>query len=309
MKANQLLEGFRILDISHRLPGPLAGHALTLLGAQVIKIEDQKFGDPFETGSFSEFDKSFKDWYRELNKYKEIKKFDFNSPTIKADIQQLLKVCDAIIVSVPEKVQQKLGVDDKTLVDLNLPIGKVNLEASEIHKQSMHDLNALSLAGLLGMHIAGKTDDIIDPPFLPTSGIAFGQNIATQVLAAILKAKKTQNFNFSNCYLFETARDILGPFWPASVKKTGQNKFLHNGAFPCYSIYKTKDEKYVALAAVEDKFWEEFKNLFGIDLEGQARYNIDQESFRKVSSVLKTLTQEEIKNKIQDRDVCLSIIN
>lgn len=309
MKANQLLEGFRILDISHRLPGPLAGHALSLLGAQVIKIEDQKFGDPFETGSFSEFDKSFKDWYRELNKHKEIKKFDFNSPTIKEDILSLLKISDAIIVSVPQKVQEKLGIDDQTLTKLNLPIGKVNLEASEFHKQSMHDLNALSLAGLLGMHIAGKTEDIIDPPFLPTSGIAFGQNIATQVLASILKAKKTQHFNFSTCYLFETARDILTPFWPASVKQTGQNKFLHNGAFPCYSIYKTKDGRYVALAAVEDKFWEEFRSLFDIPLIGQERYNIDKESFVKVSSVLKKLTLDEIKEKIKDRDVCLSIIN
>lgn len=307
MKANQLLEGFRILDISHRLPGPLAGHALTLLGAQVIKIEDQKFGDPFDTGTFSEFDKSFKDWYKELNKYKEIKKLDFNSANIKSDILSLLKICDAIIVSVPMKVQEKLGVDDKTLISLNLPIGKVNLEASELHKQSMHDLNALSLAGLLGMHIAGKNEDIIDPPFLPTSGIAFGQNIASQVLASILKAKKTQNFCFSTCYLFETARDILGPFWPASVKQTGQDKFLHNGAFPCYSIYRTKDGKYVALAAVEEKFWEEFKALFGVDLED--RYSIEKEAFLRVSSVLKTLTQAEIQNKIKDKDVCLSIIN
>lgn len=309
MKANQLLEGFRILDISHRLPGPLAGHSLTLLGAQVIKIEDQKFGDPFETGSFSDFDKSFKDWYKELNRFKEIKKFDFNSPTIKTEILSLLKVCDGVIVSVPQKVQEKLGIDDKTLISLNLPIAKVSLEASEHHKQSMHDLNALSLAGLLGMHIAGKKDDVIDPPFLPTSGIAFGQNIATQLLASILKAKKSQHFCFSTCYLFETARDILGPFWPASVKATGQNKFLHNGAFPCYSIYRTKDGKYVALAAVEEKFWEEFKNLFAVNLEGKDRYNIDQESFDKVSSVIKNLTIEEIKVKIKDKDVCLSIIN
>lgn len=309
MNAINLLEGFRILDFSHRLPGPLAGHVLSLLGAQVIKIEDKKFGDPFENGSFSTFDESFSAWYKGLNRHKEIVKIDFNSPEAKNEILNLLKICDGIIVSVPEKIQEKLGIDTKTLTDLKLPLAKIELGASLEHKVSMHDLNALSMAGILGMHIAGRNDDIIDPPFLPTSGIAFGQNVATQLLASILKAKKTQNFCFSQCYIYETARDILGLFYPASVKSQRNNKFLHNGAYPCYSIYRTKDNHYVALAAVEEKFWEDFKKTFSIDIETKDRFNTDQATFFKISSVMTNLNISEIREKIKDKDVCLSVID
>lgn len=37
------LEGMTIIDLSHRLPGPLCGKILTDLGAIVIKIEDHFF--------------------------------------------------------------------------------------------------------------------------------------------------------------------------------------------------------------------------------------------------------------------------
>ena len=40
---NQLLAGKTIIDFPHRLPGPLATKLLSDKGAQVIKIEDEKF--------------------------------------------------------------------------------------------------------------------------------------------------------------------------------------------------------------------------------------------------------------------------
>ncbi len=70
----------KIIDLTHRLPGPLAGKILCDLGHEVIKIEDEKHKDPFLSGMFSSFDESFEDWYKELNQQKKIegKKFRFN---------------------------------------------------------------------------------------------------------------------------------------------------------------------------------------------------------------------------------------
>ena len=66
----ELLKGKVILDLSHRLPGPLAGKVLADMGAEVIKVEDQKFKDPFIHGLFAEMDPSFPHWYEELNSNK-----------------------------------------------------------------------------------------------------------------------------------------------------------------------------------------------------------------------------------------------
>jgi crotonobetainyl-CoA:carnitine CoA-transferase CaiB-like acyl-CoA transferase len=306
---NNLLKNYTILDFSHRLPGPLAGLALKKLGAKVIKIEDQVFGDPFLSGAFKEFDNSFIHWYEELNEGKEIKKLDFDHPLIKDQINELLLQADGIILALPPKVKQKLGLDIASLGKLSKPIAVVELGASSTVKQSMHDLNALALSGMLDLHVHDRKEDIIDPPFLPVSGIAFGQNVATQLLAGILESHKTNKLSFSECFLHDTTEEILAPFWPTEVRKTGRRKFLHNGIYPCYSIYRTKDNKHVAIAAVEDKFWEGLCKIFPIQLVGQQRFDTKKESFEHVASFFKEKTSQEISEMTKDLDLCLSIIN
>lgn len=305
---SKLLEGFLIIDFSHRLPGPLSSLVMKSFGARVIKIEDHVFKDPFLDGAFNAFDPSFKDWYKTLNADKEILRVDFNSPQIKDDIKELLKKADGCIISLPEKVKIKLGIDTNSLKSYNYPLAMVELESSSTFKKSMHDLNALALTGLLDLHIEGKTDAIIDPPFLPVSGIAFGQHTASTLLAAILKAKKSQSFVAAKSYLHDTAELIFTPFWPKETRKEGRKKFLHNGLFPCYSIYKTKDSKHIAVACVEEKFYEEVRKLFNINLPTQDRFRTDAESFKLVAEAISQFDSKQITAWINEKDLCLTLI-
>src|SRR6478752_630200 len=94
----------RILDLTHRLPGPLAGKVLSDLGYEVYKIEDEKHKDPFLAGAFSEFDDSFEDWYKELNKDKKIIRLDFKSPEIKTVMKGYLKEADGVLLSLSPKL-------------------------------------------------------------------------------------------------------------------------------------------------------------------------------------------------------------
>src|SRR5215207_1194081 len=40
------LQGVQVLDLTRHLPGPLAAHLLTDLGARVVKVEEPGLGDP-----------------------------------------------------------------------------------------------------------------------------------------------------------------------------------------------------------------------------------------------------------------------
>lgn len=304
-----MLKGMRILDLTHRLPGPLAGKVLAELGAEVIKIEDETHKDPFLSGMFSEFDRSFENWYEELNGKKRIARFDFKAEGAREQIHELIKGAEGILLSLSPKLKLKLGLDDDSLKALKPNLAVVELEASSTHNKAMHDLNALAISGFLSLHVANETADVVAPPFMPVAGIAFGQQVATQMLANILNSMRSQEFSKSTSYLHDTAESIFHPFWSKKLQKEKKTRFLHNGAYPCYSLYKTKDSQYVALAAVEDKFWSDFIEIFNVNLPLEKRFDTKPESFKIVAQMFAKLTAKEIENKTKDKEVCLSIVS
>jgi crotonobetainyl-CoA:carnitine CoA-transferase CaiB-like acyl-CoA transferase len=298
-----MLKGLRIIDLTHRLPGPLAGKILHDLGAEVIKVEDEKHRDPFLSGMFSEFDKSFENWYEELNGSKKIIRLDFKSPDIKKQIAEIVKDADGVLLSLSPKLKTGLGLDH-----FSGKLAVVELEASSSHNKAMHDLNALAISGYLSLHVAHETDDIVPPPFLPVAGIAFGQQVATQMLANIIASQKANSVVKTISYLHDTTDSIFHPFWSKKLRNEKRTKFLHNGAYPCYCLYRCKDANYVALAAVEEKFWSDFIATFKVPLALEKRFNTDPSSFRIVADTFAKLTAGEIEAKSNDKELCLSIV-
>lgn len=301
-----MLNGIKIIDFTHRLPGPLAGKILADMGAEVIKIEDIKHKDPFLSGMFSEFDRSFENWYEELNRNKKIIRLDFKDPSAKLEIRKHLINAQGLMLSLGPKLKTNLALNDEDLKDL--PLAVVELEASSTHNKAMHDLNALAISGYLSLHVAHENNPIVAPPFMPVAGIAFGQQVATQLLANIIESNRTKGFVKSVSYLHDTADAILHPFWSSTLRGQKKTKFLHNGAYPCYSLYRTSDGQYVAVAAVEEKFWNDLKETFSIDLPLERRFETTDQAFNAVASTFAKLTADEIEKKSQHKELCLSIV-
>ena len=301
------LAGLTIIDLTHRLPGPLCGKILVDLGATVIKIEDHIFQDPFLSGLFAQFDSSFVSWYENLNAGKNIVRFDFNSIEDQKKIHKMVISADAVIMGLPIKTREKLKITDQDL-SLNKPMVVIELLASAHEKKSMHDLNALAMTGLLSLYVADKKDKIVDPPFLPIAGISFGHKAATDLLAAYIQATKKNQTQFVKTYLDQVTKEVLGIFWPEKDRQMGRTKFLHNGIYPCYSLYQTRDLKYVALAAVEEKFWNRFCDVFEISSSHDRFFNQDQSLFDLISNQISKYTSSEVELKISNEDLCLSII-
>ncbi len=301
-----MLNGIKIVDFTHRLPGPLAGKILADLGAEVIKIEDSSHKDPFLSGMFSFFDQSFENWYEELNKKKQIIRLDFKDPDSKKVIRKILESAQGLMLSLGPKLKKNLGLEDQDLNALMLAV--VELEASSTHNKAMHDLNALAITGLLSLHVAHETSPIVAPPFMPIAGIAFGQQVATELLANMIEGMKTKKFVKSVSYLHDTTNQIFHPFWSKELRKQKRTKFLHNGAYPCYCLYRTADGDYVAVAAVEEKFWQDLQDTFSIGLPLEKRFETTNEAFDQVAGIFAKLTSDEIEIKAHNKELCLSIV-
>jgi hypothetical protein len=65
----------------------------------------------------------------------------------------------------------------------------------------------------------------------------------------------------------------------------------------------------VAVAAVEDKFWDILSQKLSISLPGLKRFDTSKESFQVVAQVFQSHSKSSIEQFIAQNDVCLSIIN
>lgn len=298
---NKLLKGITIIDLGQRLPGPYASYLLQKLGAKVIKIEDIRFGDPFDSKEFKKIDPSYHSWYKNLNAKKEIIKLDFNSSKDKSKIKKIIKKADAIILGIPKKVLNSIGLDK-----INEKIVVLNLFAHPDKKTSLHDLNALTTTGLIKLHLPNHANKkIVNPPMLPIAGIGFGQLIALSTIAGILKSKLKKKKISIDLNLLDSTKLMLTPFWGSELQERDQ--FLHNGAFPCYCIYQTKDKHYVSVAAVEEKYWMRFSELFHFKLDN--RFSRNKKSFEIVLNAIQSKTKKEIEKLIQNENICVNLVN
>ena len=275
----------------------------------MVKVEDRIFKDPFCDGLFSQVDESFPLIYRELNRGKDVIRFDFKKRKDQLEIKKIVEDADALFMGLPMKVRQNLNLTNEDLASQKRPLAVVELFVSKDNKQLMHDLNALALSGLLGLHVTGRSESIVNPPFMPMAGIALGNKAATDLLAAIIKSKKEQKVIFAKTYLLEATKDIFCPFWPSEMQQKKQTSFLQNGRYPCYNLYRCKDKYYAALAAVEEKLWNRFCHVFDLNIPAPRRFHYeDRNVFSQLENLFGGLAGEEIREKISQEDFCLSLV-
>jgi crotonobetainyl-CoA:carnitine CoA-transferase CaiB-like acyl-CoA transferase len=305
--SNLPLSGLKIIDLTARLPGPYCGKILVDLGAEVIKIEDKEYKDPFLSHEFANFDSGFLTWYENLNSNKNILYFDLNLYEDQEKISSLISESDGIIMGIPSSTRKKLKLENKDL-SFSRPFVVVELLSSQIEKKSMHDLNALALSGLLTLYIGEQTSKIIPPPFLPIAGITFGHKAATDFLANYIKSSKLNTAIFTQTYLDEVTNNLLGIFWHKNDRLIKRTSYLHNGHYPCYSIYQTKDFHYIALAAIEDKFWNKFCEIFKLEKSLNRFHNQDELVFNAVSDCICLYSMNEIQDLVKNEDLCLTVI-
>lgn len=304
------LAKFTVVELSQRIPGPFAAKILQNLGARIIKIEDSNNPDPFISNVLSKKDPIFPAWYESMSEGKEIIKVDLKNHNDLIKVKNLILESDAVISTLSEQKEVPLI----SLVDKASAKVWLHIKASKDYQAGLHDINALAEIGILKLHIENleqkedrATKTWNSPPFLPLAGISFGQKIATNLLANYIQAVKENTFIQSKAYLLEETKEIFDLIWPKQLRNTF--KFLHSGAFPCYCIYKSKDQKYLALGAIEEKYWDRFCKLFPNSLHGDKRLSRDISAFEEIANIFSKLSYSEIEKQRKSENICLSWID
>lgn len=256
----KFLDGITIIDFSRLLPGPLGTKILQEYGAKVIKLENGKNGDwlkyqpPLLNGQSV--------YYSFLNAEKEIRVLDFKDPVSKNEIHGLIETADVIIEQFRPGVLASIGFGFEACKRLCPDVVYLSLtgygQTCGKKMRAGHDLNYLAESGILS-----EMKEANGKPILP--GVQWGDIAAgsfplvTACFSGLYYRMKTGNGIFIDVSIV----DNLDPFTSfakvrAAYGQTDSGLDFLTGGYVNYNVYQTGDGQWMALAALELKFW----NLF-----------------------------------------------
>jgi len=277
--ARPALDGVRVVDLTRLLPGNYATLLLRGLGAEVIKVEElhgdgtrlnPPFTDSGESGS-----------HIVLNRGKRSVALNLKAEAGREVFLRLLATADVLIDSFRPGVLQRLGLGPDVLAQTKPTLVHVSLnaygEGGPMQQVPAHDLNAQALAGILSQSV----DDQGRPsmPAVPMADMATGLQAALAVLSG-LRAVGTDGRGFrAQVAMLDSAMSLtaLAAGHLAVPGSTPKSRDLLTGALACYSIYECADGHWLAVGALEPKFFERLCALLERPELVELQYQVDRQ--------------------------------
>ncbi|MEU7874576.1 CaiB/BaiF CoA-transferase family protein [Dactylosporangium sp. NPDC049140] len=239
------LRGVRVVELLGLGPGPFCGMLLADLGAEVIRVE--------RPGS-SKVDV--------LGRGRRSLALDLKSPGAAATVLDLVATADALIEGFRPGVAERLGVGPEACLKRNprLVYGRMTGWGQDgpYAATAGHDVNYIAIAGALGA--IGPADG---PPVLPLNLLGDfgggGMLLAVGLLAALLHARATGEGQVVDAAIVDgtaTLTALIHGLVAGGRWNPGRGGNFLDGTAPYYTTYRCADGAYVAVGALEDKFWD-----------------------------------------------------
>jgi crotonobetainyl-CoA:carnitine CoA-transferase CaiB-like acyl-CoA transferase len=168
-----MLNGIRVLDFTQYLAGPTATRLMAELGAEVIKVEQAKSGDPARALPFLKDGRSV--YFIQQNRGKKSFCIDFSKPEGVELIRALVPKVDVVIENYGPGVMEKRGLNYDALKQINPRLIMCSVSAfgrkSPLSHLTGYDYIAQAFSGI--MHMTGDPDG--PPRFV---GVAIADGIA-----------------------------------------------------------------------------------------------------------------------------------
>lgn len=253
-----MLTGVKIIDFTNYLPGPFATLRLAELGAEVIKIEGPN-GDPAR--HVEPMGKGQGVIFTSNNRGKHSHFLNLKDTTDLNKVKELILEADVIIESFRPGVMKRLTLDYETIQTYHPTIVYCSLvgygENTLYSTFGSHDLNYMAISGMLA-----QWKDDKGRPIHPSQQIAdlVGGIVASErVLAGLVQRGINGKGSYHQVSMADTMTALMGNHHLVhQVTEMKQGVEVLAGTIVNYCLYETSDGRYMALGALEKKFWQSF---------------------------------------------------
>ena len=285
-------------------PAPFAGMLLADLGADVLRIDRPGGPETFPVPN-SPIDRGRRSLVLDLKRVESIEL-----------CLRIAAKADVLIEGFRPGVMERLGLGPEAALNRNprLIYGRMTGWGQDgpMAQAAGHDLTYLALSGALAA--IGPADA---PPVPPLNLIGDmgggGAYLVIGVLAALVERQQSGKGQVIDAAIVDGVASQLalilglrsGGLWP---NPRGRN-FLDGGA-PFYRCYRCANGKFVAVGAIEPKFYRAFLQGLGLDIAGGLSKQYDQQSWpdlhREFEAIFLTKSRDEWSTTFEYLDACVA---
>ncbi|MFD5555217.1 CaiB/BaiF CoA transferase family protein [Streptomyces sp. NPDC127068] len=255
------LTGVRVLELAGIGPGPFAAMLLADLGADVVRV-DRPGGQELWPGPDPAHDLTHRN--------KRSVRVDLKSPGGRERVLALAARADLLVEGYRPGVAERLGVGpaDCRARNARLVYGRMTGwgQQGPLAPRAGHDLTYLAVTGALGT--IGRPTDAPAPPANLLGDYAGGSlYLVVGLLAALHHARATGVGQVVDAAIVDGAAHLatlVHGLLAAGHWQDRRGANLLDGGCPFYGCYRTSDGGYMAVGALERRFYDEFTDLLDL---------------------------------------------
>ncbi len=263
------LEGIRVIELVGLGPGPMCCMLLADLGADVLRVDRLDAGPELFPAPAR---------FQVLNRGRRSVRLDLKSPAGHAAAMQLVERADLLVEGFRPGVAERLGLGPAACHARNprLVFGRMTGWGQEgpLADTAGHDIDYLALTGAL--HAIGRAGG---PPVPPLNLVAdFGGGalyLAVGLLAALVERQRSGLGQVVDAAMVDGVAHLTtmvhGLMAAGAWRDERGVNVLDTGA-PFYDVYMAKDGKYLAVGALEPRFFATLARLLDLTAEDRARH-------------------------------------
>jgi alpha-methylacyl-CoA racemase len=301
------LEGMRVVEMAGIGPAPFAAMLLADMGAQIIRIDRRvavDLGVPLHADAKFEV----------LRRGRRSVALDLKIAAGRDVVLRLVTKADALIEGFRPGVMERLGLGPEPCLAANprLVYGRVTGfgQSGPLAQRAGHDIDYIALTGALAS--IGPADG---PPLPPLNLVGDfgggGMFLAFGILAARLSALRTGEGQVVDAAMVDGAAYLMAPIYglySAGLWREARGANLLDGGAPWYGAYATADGRYMAVGAIERRFYDELLGKLGLagqalpDQHDRAGWPVLRARF---AEAFKSRTQAEWQAQFAESDACV----
>ncbi len=300
------LEGIKVIEMAGLAPSPYCGMLLSDFGADVVIVDRLSKGAP------------------EIPNIMAKNPFDRGKRSIRVNlktdqgigiVRKMISSSDVLLEPYRPGVMEalKLGPDDALNLNPELIYARLTGWGQSGPYSSMagHDINYIALSGALSL-FKRKGENPLPPCNILGDFAGGGMLCAMGILLALIERNNSGKGQVVDTAMVDGAANLSTLFYGLLANHLmsldiGSN-MLDSGA-PYYQTYETADGKYMAVGAIEGRFYVEFLKGLGLDPSSLPQQNDMKrwpEMTIRFAEVFKTRTRDEWTAIFEGKDACVA---